>query len=130
MNLTRERAESILIGHFVDLDKYPVCLIGIRGALSNKANKFNKYDDLLFWFSPNVFCRYEANTDPKIYGQAVLQEGFWMYKPGMHPYNPPNYEAFRQAGNVTVKRNEVIEYGYFGINIHKGGPRFMRDFKN
>ncbi len=122
MNVDSNAVINIIRKHYIDVDKYPVCLIGIRGADPTKPNEFNKYDDLLIWVSPNVLCKYNANTDPKIEGQAVLQVGVWMYTPGPHPWDSEkSYPAFRQASNVSVMRGDKKDFGYFGINIHKGG---------
>ena len=120
-----------------------VNLIGIRGYLNGRPteNRPDRYDDTI----ATVFIdggrkrveEYESTTDPgKPYtekplnsaGCAHLMEGRqYLYKPGKHN----GRDALVQAGPVTVWRDrdkdhardagELVEEGWFGINIHNGG---------
>jgi len=121
-----------LIAH-IDREKYPVVLLGIRGYFS-KENLRGKYDDLIVWITPNGITSFQANTDPSAYrkgkgtgsgkGMATLNVGTHLYQKGIHNGSVP-HPAFRQAEKVTVIRDGIDgnykDFGYFGINIHRGG---------
>lgn len=109
-------------------------IVGVRGYYFRTMGDPNRndrgiYDDALFVVTPNVFAAFNANTDPSVYrkGIAVLRPGLYEYKVGIHGLSKPanrRYTALVQAGKVTVDRDGTgPDTGFFGINIHKGGPR-------
>lgn len=125
---TREQIEGLISG----LDKRLVHLVGVRGyyrdSMGKKGvNDRSVYDDSIFLIGPDVFVSFNANVDPSIYRHrvAVLKEGFWSYKLGIHGLSKPKsqqYQALVQAAPVTVVRDGVgNDTGWFGINIHRGG---------
>ena len=114
----------------------PVCLVGIRGYYRDTMGAKGKndrglYDDCLVIVSPNVHAAFNASVDPDRHGvnpklrkpYAVLKPGVWRYKIGKHGINRGNpYTALVQAAPVTVLRDEQEETGWYGINVHRGGP--------
>lgn len=133
-----EKIEQIIKEHGIDIKKYPVVLVGVRGYYLNTMGKPGTndrgiYDDAFFWCSPSSFMSANGNTDPSKLrkgkgtgsskGMAKLEPGVWMYKTGVHNGSVP-HPAFRQADKVTVKRDgdpDYLDTGMFGINIHRGG---------
>lgn len=134
--LLREKAITFLDG--IDLKKYPLVILGIRGYYKNTMGIESKndkgiYDDAIFVISDKVFVSFNANTDPSTIrkgtglgsnkGMANLKEGiYYAHKLGLHR---GKYEALIQiGGEVVVKRDGIVkdyeDKGYFGINIHKG----------
>lgn len=111
-----------------------VALLGIRGYYKNSLgipgeNDRGIYDDAIFLIAREAYVTFNANTDPSIRRRkvAVLQSGVWLYKIGIHGLSKPEpqrYKALVQAGPVSVLRDEMgVDTGWFGINIHRGGPR-------
>lgn len=126
--MTRERALAIVQQHHI-ADQ--VVILGYR----SKASQRGHYDDILAILTPDTYKEYKANTLPSksAPGMAVLQEGVYKYKKGLHGVHhldgsaadqalmkklyatgkdlPPipgrilPYFAFRQAGPVTVLRD-------------------------
>jgi lysozyme len=133
------------VGHLERDDKW--VLIGCRGYYESMAradrNDFNIYDDALFMCKIDegkiVYVEsFNYNADPSREYRAGLAhlkclvkgDKPYRYKPGKHGYNRPTppYDAFRQAGNVTVLRDgknpgdkQIPDTGNFAINIHRGG---------
>lgn len=108
-----------------------VAVIGLRGYYLRTMgdptqNDRGIYDDAMFIVSPDSFTTWNANVDPSIYrkGVAVLKDGVWRYKPGIHGLSRPKaqqYQAYVQADEVVVIRDGVgADKGWFGINIHRG----------
>ncbi|MCB9889373.1 MAG: caspase family protein, partial [Planctomycetes bacterium] len=141
---TFDRLRSV-IARFGEFDARPgaLNLLGIRGYLDGQpvANRPDEYNDTIaaLWYSadgrPQV-RQFRASVDPGQYytdnpmrpeGTAHLVEGHYRYKRGLHKGRP----ALVQAAPVTVWRDrdrddqqdagEVVETGWFGINIHDGG---------
>lgn len=118
----------------VDRKLYPVIVVGIRGYYNDSMGVVGKndigiYDDAMFIHTPSMTASFNANTDPSVKrpGMASLVSGkVYMYKIGMHNMKNP-YQALRQFGRVTVKRDgsdkEVTDTAAapFYIDIHKGG---------
>ena len=119
-------------------DSAPIKLLGIRGYFLAEGvsgeNDFGIYDDLLCVAINGKVEAFRGSTDPGRYyldnplndfGCAVLRLGLWNYRLGRHR---DLYPAFIQSGEVTVDRvtpdGKAVkrESGYFGINIHSGGP--------
>jgi lysozyme len=108
-----------------------VALLGVRGYYRDTMGVPGKndrgiYDDAIFLYSPEAHVAFNANTDPSVTRKhiAVLRQGLWYYKVGIHGLSKPKaqqYTALVQAGEVTVIRDdEGSDKGYFGINIHRG----------
>lgn len=115
-------------------EKFKVRLLGIRGYYWNTMGKpgqndYGIYDDALIVVSPTAYATFNANTDPSKLGPrtAVLREGLWWYKIGIHGLTKPEhqrYVALVQQDRVVVLRGpgQVPDGpGFFGINIHRGG---------
>lgn len=125
----------------VDLEKYQVIVVGIRGYYKNTmgvvgTNDRGIYDDAIFIYSKDGMIAYNANTDPSTVrrgrgkgsqkGMASLKGNavYYAHVLGLHR---GRYEALVQrAGEVTVLRDSLDgepyeDTGYFGINIHEGG---------
>lgn len=116
-------------------------LIGIRNNKDQEKDVFN--DNFLIWDSElDEVLELECTTDPGVFytknplnrkGCAHLMPGFYKgaYQVGKHR----GYTALVQTGaKVRVWRDKnknflqddnIEEYGYFGINIHK--QSFLRD---
>lgn len=122
-----------IINHYkVDLVKYPLVVVGIRGYYLNSLGVAGKndrgiYDDAVFLYTENVCASFNANTDPSVVKPkiAVLQEGVWYsYRFDTHRGSKTAYPAICQrAGVVTVMRDgdpPYLDTGMFGINIHQG----------
>jgi len=129
--------EKILKSKGIDRDKFPVCVVAVRGYYLDSMGVKGKndrgvYDDACFIDSPTLFSSVNWNTDPTGYrkgsgtggkkGMASLKLGVWDYKIGLHKGKGP---AGNQAGPVTVVRDGVNgdyeDTGLFGINLHWGG---------
>lgn len=138
-NITDSMVDEILKHYEVDRAKYPVVLIGIRGYYQDSMGKPNMndrrmYDDAAVWVTPKGHMTFNFNTDPNGYragegvgskkGMASLKDGVWRYKMGTH-YGSIPHKAFRQAAPVMVMRDgksgHYSDFGWFGINIHRGG---------
>lgn len=109
----------------VNIEK-EVCLIAIRGFYNKGQNQRGIYDDAIFLVKPTGVMAFNANVDPGVSkdGIAQLDAGVWSYMRGIHGLSKPKekqYEALVQAKEVRVTRdNKGTDYGYFGINIHRG----------
>lgn len=133
--MSREDCERIIKFYGIDRDKFPVCVIAVRGYFMDTMGAPGKndrgiYDDAAFVCSPNVFSAVNWNTDPSserkgsgtggAKGMANLDGGVWDYQVGQHKKIFP---AGVQAGPVRVIRDGNPPYsdtGYFGINHHPG----------
>jgi hypothetical protein len=109
----------------------PLALLIRRGyfdALGEPGvNDVGIYDDAVAIISHRGLWTFNANADPakEADGTAVLQPGKYLYCLGTHNRTKAvdrQYEALVQASPVTIKRvgSDVVEVGFFGINIHKG----------
>lgn len=135
--LSHVNAEKILAFKNIDRNKYPSCVLAVRGYYKDSmgkpgVNDRSLYDDAGFVCGRNVFLSVNFNTDPNGFrkgygrdestkGMACLKEGVWMYEIGRHKMV---YPAGVQADDVTVIRDGTPNYddtGEFGINIHPGG---------
>jgi lysozyme len=122
--LARKEIQEYLIAGGVPLKK--TALLGLRGYYQDTlgkpgVNDRGLYDDAICLWSERGSWNFNANTDPSVYrrGIAVLKPGLWYYRRGLHRRK---YPALVQDSEVTVIRDGgVIESGYFGINIHRGG---------
>ncbi len=135
--ITTEELHRLLAAHQIDLSKWPLMVIGIRGYYMDTmgepgANDRGLYDDAIILHSANVTANFNGNTDPSSFrrgrgtgegkGMASLKPGFWpVYRFAQHR---GKYLALCQrAGEVTVIRDGSPSYedtGEFGINIHRG----------
>jgi hypothetical protein len=131
-HIQKADVEAIIAANAIDLKLHPVVLIGIRGYYLDSMGAPGKngrgvYDDAFCWYSPSVCAAYNGNNDPGAFQKdiASLEEGVWMYKPGLHGFNrsTPPYPAFVQAGDVRVTRDgrKGDFVGDFQIHIHHGG---------
>lgn len=95
-----------------------------------------KYDDAIVRYIDGEIKLFPASVDPGKYyidhpinpqGCARLKCGLWAYALGEHHL----FKALVQADEVTVDRLDKNgkkireETGWFGINIHSGGPEYM-----
>ena len=104
-----------------------IALLGLRGFFNPDTGRTTGiYSDVIALVTPSVFAAFNANTDasPHRRVSAVLQPGIWQYRLGIHGLSKPQhkqYMALVQAGRVEVFHKEKIEYGWFGMDIHRGG---------
>lgn len=123
---------AILEGKGIASTTIPYCVLGIRGYYENSMgavgqNDFGIYDDAIIQVFSDHCVAWQGNTDPSSYKPqiAVLEPGVWRMIAGIHHISNPAkaYPAFRQHGNMTVKRvgSGTLDRGYFGINNHRGG---------
>ena len=132
-------------------------LLGLRGASCSTQRTataaleieqretplINHYHDLMLVIRDNTITAFQYSAGPGDYyikcggaagdgkGVAILLNGCWRYKRGIHAPHPPGYPALVQADGVMILRdgdrdgvqddNEPHQWGWFGINIHKGG---------
>lgn len=117
-----------------------IALLGVRGYKyedGSTVNKLGIYDDSIIRHIDGELKIFTASVDPgKFYidhpinpqGCARLQCGLWSYTVGEHLHS---HKALVQADEVGVDRLDRDgkklgqEYGYFGINIHSGGPEYL-----
>lgn len=119
-----------------DLPK--VSLLGIRGYQLDGAerNRINIYDDMIVCCINDEIALFPASVDPGEFyinhpltpmGCAELKCGMWYYMIGEHHAK----KALVQAQEVCVDRLDrrgkrlMQESGWFGINIHSGGPEYL-----
>lgn len=130
-NLKKEQALELL-GDW-DFYTYPIAILGIRGYYENSmgkpaVNDIGIYDDACCVITKDKFRTFNFNTDPSSMaeGRAMLDLGTWhSYMLGIHK----TYRALIQRkAKVRVIRKDSrapkgfrISWGFFGINIHKGG---------
>jgi hypothetical protein len=119
---------------------YDLTLFGIRGAtyqngqlVLNKNENDIYNDSLILVNSKSIVNHFECSVDPgqewidkpmNPKGTARLEEGLYFYRRGLHK----GFPAFVQDSRVRIRRdqnrdgiwqeNELVEEGYFGINIH------------
>lgn len=137
--LTTQELKAYLKKLKINIDDFPLLIVGIRGYYLNTMGATGKndrgiYDDAIYVVTQNTSTSFNGNTDPSTYkkgsgkgsgkGMAKLKTGLWRaHKFGKHK---DKYEALIQTGGeVTVIRDGNPDYedtGSFGINIHKGGP--------
>lgn len=109
----------------------PLAILVRRGYFDSLGepgkNDVGIYDDAAAIISHRGLWTFNANADPahEAPGTAVLQPGKYLYCLGTHNRTKAverQYEALVQASPVTIKRvgSDVVEIGFFGINIHKG----------
>lgn len=110
--------------------KDQVFLIAYRAEfdMGRSGNDRAIYDDGIYLVAPNAIASFNANCDPGAFrtGIANLTAGrIHRYKIGIHGLSKPKilqYKALVQAEKMTVIRDDKgTDFGYFGINIHKGG---------
>lgn len=135
--LPSERVLEIVAENRVPRDRYPVCLVAIRGYRLDSlgkpgSNDRDIFDDALFIVTPDRILPFNGNTDPAGWqdGRATLVPGIHLMGPGPHNVSKGTsrmYPAFRQAEVFTVTRDGRGSQrfsGFFGINLHKAGGRF------
>lgn len=114
-----------------------ICLLGIRGYMNPERSAVDSiYDDAIVRCIGDEIKLFTASVDPgRFYidhpmnpqGCAKLKTGLWHYQLGEHH----SKRALVQADEVTVyrlnKHGKVVgeENGYFGINVHSGGPEYL-----
>ncbi len=109
-----------------------------RAEITRTTNVPDRYNDTIITVVGDTVRVYPATVDPgKTYtmspldrdGCAHLMNGQYRYQPGTHKGHP----AFVQAASVKIWRDankdhrrsgsDIVETGWFGINIHAGGIR-------
>lgn len=114
-----------------------ICLLGIRQYNNSEIKSPSTiYDDSIVRYIEGEIKIFTASVDPGSYyinhplnpqGCAQLKCGLWSYAIGEHH----THKALVQAEEVTVDRLDRNgkrmgeESGYFGINIHSGGPEYL-----
>lgn len=118
---------------------YDFHIIGVR----SKADVPNVFDDVIYVVDKDKLYSFKATTNPGTYwlqnfmnskGTAVLKLGQYVntWQLGLHK---GVYEALVQVKPVTVHRDtnkdlksdeaSVLDYGLFGINIHRANETFI-----
>lgn len=134
--MKQDAVKKILESKGIDREKFPVCVLAVRGYYLDTmgvrgVNDRGIFDDAVFIDSPTMFVSCNWNTDPSSIrkgigtgsqkGMATLKTGVWDYKIGLHKGKGP---ACRQAGPVTVVRDGINgdyeDTGDFAINHHWG----------
>ena len=130
--LPAERVLEIVSENRVPRDRYPVCVVAIRGYRLDSlgkpgANDRDVFDDALFIVTPDRIIPFNGNTDPAGWknGRATLVPGIHIF--GIGPHNVSKgpsrmYPAYRQCEPFTVTRDgrgNTRFSGYFGIDLHK-----------
>lgn len=118
-----------------DFDEYPILIVGFRGYYENSMGKPGQndlgiYDDACCVLTKDTYQTFNFNTDP-----SALAEGRAMLAPGIHKahklgLHKNQYLALVQRiAKVPVLRfikgkfQPKLHWGFFGINIHKGGNK-------
>ena len=104
--------DKILKEKGIDVKKYPMLIIGIRGYFVNTMGEKGKndrgiYDDALIIYTPNVYATFNGNVDPSVQfktGRAILKKGFYLaHKFDTHRGATTQYPAICQRlAPVTV----------------------------
>lgn len=134
--ISAKDVDKILAAKKIDLKKFPVNVVAIRGYYldtmgAKGTNDRGIFDDCAIVKSPTLYTTVNWNTDPSSYrkgrgtggskGMASLKTGVWPYQIGKHKGKGP---AGTQAGKVTVIRDgldgDYADTGMFGINLHWG----------
>lgn len=138
MNSPRLAAASVLAiveANKVPRDRYPVCVVAIRGYRLDSVGEAGRndrgyFDDAMFVVAPapgggDMVMAWNGNTDPTPRWRrrvATLCPGIHIFGTGKHPISRPGgYPAFRQAEVFTVTRDGYGGRrfrGFFGINLH------------
>ena len=145
--LTEAELLQLLQPYNIDMDEYPLLVVGVRGYYAGTmgttpGNDRGIYDDAIFVYAekraafPGVFKAFNGNTDPSRLktgagfgegkGMAQLRPGVWCsYRFDTHNSKVRPHPAICQrAAPVSVMRDGNPPYedsGMFGINIHCGG---------
>lgn len=86
--LTRDQADELLSNFFpLAHSMYPLIVFGIRGYFNPGNNKRGIYDDAIGYIaSGDGYGVFPGNCDPSVQRAeiAVLQEGVWPYRKGLH----------------------------------------------
>ena len=132
-----DKVRAIALEMGLDVKKYPVYIVGIRGyyldSMGKKGvNDRGLYDDAILVVGPGGVYPFNGNTDPTGYrkGKGIgSTKGMATLKPGIHygwklDYHKGQYPALCQRlSPVTVIRDGDPDYedtGWFGINGHEG----------
>lgn len=124
--LTFTEALVIIQDKGLDLEKYKVIVLGLRGYYKNTfgkpfENDRNFYDDAMFVVSVDFFKSYNANVDPSRYrkGIASLIAGVYTLVKWRHK---GKYDAFQIINDRLLRDgSNQIDAGRHGINFHYGG---------
>jgi hypothetical protein len=123
----------------IDREKYPVVVVGVRGYYKDSmgapgVDDRGIYDDAIFVHSPSVMAAFNGNTNPSVFrkgegkgngkGMATLNPGV-MYVHTFDKHKGKYLALCQRLGPVSVTRDGIrqdyVDTGHFGINIHKGG---------